>query len=369
MNIAEQPLRPVRTLQTQQRHRFRRYLMAVSSSLLVLFIMSLLMWLDMLEQVGFYYSAALMFFFFALFGGLFYSGLNLRARDPSLTGGQMACSMLVLSLSMYYSNSEGRGLILMIFLVSFMFGVLRLQTRELLYSGALAALMYAVVVYLLENHRPDSTHFNLELMRWTVMTTVLGWFSIIGGHISRVRKQLSDNNAELEKALKTIQELATHDVLTGLSNRRHLETAMQHEKSQSTRSRQNLCVCIVDLDLFKSINDTYGHEGGDIVLKGFSARCAALTRKSDHFGRWGGEEFLGILTGTDLSGALIWAEHLRKEAENLVFPGLPPELRISISIGVAQFQPDEDISKTLSRSDHALYRAKAEGRNRVVAAE
>ena len=362
------PERPVRTLQSQQRHRFKRYLMAVASSLLVLFIMSLLMRLDMLDQAGFYYSTALMLLFFAFFGGLFYSGLNLRARDPSLTSGQMACSMLVLSLAMFYSNSEGRGLILMIFLVSFMFGVLRLQTRELLYSGVLASLMYAVVIYLLESHRPETTHLHLEIMRWIVMTTVLGWFSVIGGHISRVRKQLSDNNVELEKALKIIQELATHDTLTGLPNRRHLETALQHEKSQSTRSSQHLCVCIVDLDLFKSINDAHGHEGGDSVLRGFSARCAAMTRKSDHFGRWGGEEFLGILTGTDLSGAAIWAEHLRKEAENLVFSGLPPDFRISISIGMAQFQPGEDISKTLSRADHALYRAKAEGRNRVVAA-
>lgn len=369
MNIPEQPVRPVRTLQSQQRHRFRRFLMAVGSSLLALFIMALLMRLNMMDQVGFYYSTALMMFFFVLFGGLFYSGLNLRARDPSLTGGQMACSMLVLSLAMFYSNSEGRGLILMIFLVSFMFGVLRLQTRELLYSGALASVMYAVVIYLLQSHRPEASHFNLEIMRWIVMTTVLGWFSVIGGHISRVRKQLSDNNNELEKALKTIQELATHDVLTGLSNRRHLETALQHEKSQSTRSGQPLCVCIADIDLFKSINDTHGHEGGDAVLKGFSARCAAMTRKSDHFGRWGGEEFLGILTGTDLTGAAIWAEHLRKEAANLIFPGLPSDFRMSISIGMAQLQPGEDISKTLSRADHALYRAKTEGRNRVIAAE
>lgn len=157
--------------------------------------------------------------------------------------------------------------------------------------------------------------------------------------------------------------------MTGLTNRRHLEEALQHEKSQSTRSGLPLCVCIVDLDLFKSINDTHGHEGGDIVLKGFSDRCAAMTRKSDHFGRWGGEEFLGILTGTDLTGATIWAEHLRKQTETLVFQGLPPEFRISISIGMTQYQPGEEINKTLSRADHALYRAKGEGRNRVISAE
>ncbi|MBP9712887.1 MAG: GGDEF domain-containing protein [Sterolibacterium sp.] len=353
-------------LKSRQRYRIRRYLMAVASSSLVLLVFFALRQLGMMDENGFLYSSAAMLASFALFGVLFFSGLNLKAAEPSLTSGQMACSMVVLSVAMFYCNSDGRGLILMIFLVSFIFGVLRLQTRELMYSGFIASLMYASVISMLATYRPAQLEMQLELMRWLVMSLVLGWFAVIGGYISKVRKRLGDNNVELEKALQTIRSLAIHDALTGLPNRRHLEDALQHEKSQSSRSQRDLCVCIADLDLFKSINDTYGHEGGDDVLKAFSARSAAMTRKSDHFGRWGGEEFLGILTCTDLAGATIWAEHLRRQAETLVIPGLPENFRMSISIGIAQYQADEDIHRTLSRADHALYRAKAEGRNRVV---
>jgi diguanylate cyclase (GGDEF)-like protein len=355
-------------LKNRQRHRIRRFLLAMTSSSLVLLVLWVLQDLGMLDEMGYLYSSTAMLACFVLFGGLFFSGLNLKAADPSLTSGQMACSMLVLSVAMFYSNSDGRGIILMFFLVSFIFGVLRLQTRELLYSGAIASLMYVSMVDLMMVYRPTQLDIQLELLRWVVMSLVLGWFSVIGGHISKVRKRLGDNNVELEKALQTIRKLAIHDPLTGLPNRRHLEEALQHEKSQSGRSQRELCVCIVDLDLFKSINDTYGHEGGDAVLKAFAASSAAMTRKSDHFGRWGGEEFLGILTCTDQAGASIWAEHLRRQAESLMVPGLPAGFRMTISIGIAEYQRGEDIHRTLSRADHALYRAKAEGRNRVVVA-
>ncbi len=353
----------------QQRHRFRRYLMAVGSSLLVLLLMYAMTYLEFMEVKGFYYSAISMLFFFTLFAGLFLSGLNLKAADPSLTSGMMACSMLVLAVAMFYSASAARGLLLMIFLVSFIFGVLRLQTRELSYSGLIASMLYAALIDLLLTYRPEAIDPKLELMRWVVMSCVLGWFSLIGGHISRVRKKLSDNNLELAKALQTIQDLATHDALTGLHNRRYLEEAMRHEKSQSERSVRPFCLCIVDLDLFKSINDTYGHNAGDEALRGFSGSARSIMRKADHFGRYGGEEFLGILTGTDLAGARVWAENLRHKTECLEFPGLPPGFHITVSIGIAQYQPGEDIEKTISRADRLLYRAKSEGRNRVVASE
>ncbi len=350
----------------KQRHRFRRYLMAVGSSLLVLVIMFALRQSGMMDPVGFLQTSFLLLLSVALFGILFATGLNLRAQDPSLTSGQMACSMLVLSMAMFYSDSDGRGLLLMIFLVSFIFGVLRLQVRELLSSGLIASLLYAAVVMLLMLERPAGVNVALEFKRWLIMSFVLVWFSMIGGHISRVRKQLSDNNVELEKALRTIQELATHDALTGLHNRRYLEDILSHECSQSRRSKSSLCLCIVDLDWFKSINDTYGHHCGDEVLRGFAAAAAEMVRQSDHFGRYGGEEFLGVLTGTDVAGAKIWAERLRQKTETLTFPGLPESFRTSVSIGVACFREGEDIGRAVLRADDALYRAKAAGRNRVM---
>lgn len=366
---APDPAAEAKSLKTKQRHRFQRFLMAMVSSLLVLALMYLLAWRGMMDEAGFMYTAAAMLSCFALFIALFLTGLNLKAADPSLTGGQMACSMLVLSVAMFYSDSDGRGLLLMIFLVSFIFGVLRLQVRELFYSGLIASLLYAAVIVLLMVRRPASLDPQLELMRWLVMTLVLAWFSLIGGHISRVRKQLSDNNLELGKALQTIQDLATHDALTGLHNRRYLEQALRHECAQSERSGRAFCICIADIDLFKSINDTYGHQAGDEALQGLAASTVRIVRRADHFGRYGGEEFLGILTGTDLAGAHVWAENLRKQTESIVFPGLPAGFRVTVSIGIAQYQPGEDIDRTVSRADRALYQAKSAGRNRVISLE
>jgi diguanylate cyclase (GGDEF)-like protein len=348
-----------------QRHVFRRYLMAVGSTLLVMVLLFVMVLLDMMEVRGFYYSALVMVFCIVLFFGLFVSGLNRRAQDPSLTGGMMACSMAGVSLAMFYVSSDARGLLLMIFLVSFIFGVLRLQARELLHTGLIASLSYGLVVGMLTLYRPQAMDFRLELMRWVVMSFVLFWFSLIGGHIAKVRKKYLDKNAELELALQKIRELATHDALTGLHNRRYLEEAMRHESSQSERSNRPFCVCLIDLDLFKSINDTYGHDAGDRVLQAFAASIMPGMRKSDHFGRYGGEEFLGILTNTSLDGAQIWAQNLRNRVERLSVDGLPDGFSFTVSIGIAQYCEAEDIEKTVTRADRCLYRAKAGGRNRV----
>lgn len=341
--------------------------MAVYTSLFTLGLMYVFVRQDMMDMTGFMYSAAAMFVCFALFAGVFLSGLNLKAADPSLTALQMACSVIVMTFAMFYCSSDARGVLLLIFLVSFLFGVLRLQTRELFFVGLVASFCYGAMISALMNVRPVAINLPLELLRWFVMSAVLTWFALIGGYLSRVRKQLSDNNTELKNALQTIQDLATHDALTGIHNRRYLEEVMRQEQSRSSRYNTPLCVCLVDIDLFKSINDSLGHQGGDEVLKGFSSNAIRGVRQSDHFGRYGGEEFLAILTETELRGAITWADHLRDETKNLGFSGLSPDFRMTISIGIAQYHPGEDIEKTVSRADKALYVAKAAGRNRVEA--
>lgn len=359
--------RPARSEKEKQRYRVGRYLQGLVSSLAVILLMAGMAAFGAMDWNGFFYTAVGVLLACAFFAALFILGINRRARDPSLTAQMMAASLVMLTVGMFFSTSEGRGLVLMIFLVSFIFGILRLQRRELLYTGLFASLLYGLMIAMLSLYRPDALELRLELLRWLVMSGVLVWFSIIGGHISRVRKQLYDNNQQLGKALETIRELASHDVLTGLCNRRYLEETLHHEKSQSERSGRGLCVCLVDIDLFKSINDTHGHEGGDTVLRGFASASRAITRKSDHFGRWGGEEFLAVLTCTDLAGAMVWAENLRKQTAGLTIHELSADFRFTISIGVAQYQAGEDITKTVARADRALYCAKTAGRNRIAA--
>ena len=133
------------------------------------------------------------------------------------------------------------------------------------------------------------------------------------------------------------------------------------------RLNEPFSVCLVDLDQFKAINDTYGHGAGDAVLKHFASVAPRGLRGIDTFGRFGGEEFLLVLPGTDRAGAVAVAERMRQATEGTVFPGLPVERRVTISIGVATYMRVEETGSLLARADKALYQAKGAGRNRVTA--
>jgi diguanylate cyclase (GGDEF)-like protein len=279
----------------------------------------------------------------------------------------MESSIVVLTCAMYYASVGGRGVIVLFLLFTFLFGIFRLGTRELLGVGGFAIICYGLVTLLLLHFRPGTIDLHLILLRWVVLAAVLVWFAFMGGYISRMRKRLELGKSDLENALQTIQTLAARDELTGVYNRRHLMEVLRHEIGRSTRTGTSFCVCLLDLDFFKKINDTYGHQAGDEVLRGFASGAMQRMRTSDYFGRYGGEEFLLILTHTTLEGARIGANRVRSEAEQLRFFDISPDLRISVSIGLAQHQPGEEIEQTLKRADDALYRAKEAGRNRVEA--
>jgi diguanylate cyclase (GGDEF)-like protein len=170
---------------------------------------------------------------------------------------------------------------------------------------------------------------------------------------------------KLEQALKIINELAIRDELTGSHNRRHLIKLIEHEKERTARLGSLFCLCLLDIDYFKRINDTYGHSAGDTVLREFAATVQRQIRESDSFGRYGGEEFLLMLPETSIDEARALAERVRKNIEGLAFTDLPG-LAVTVSLGIAEFRVEESISQTVARADEALYLAKSSGRNRVV---
>ena len=171
---------------------------------------------------------------------------------------------------------------------------------------------------------------------------------------------------KLEQALKIINELAIRDELTGSHNRRHLIKLIENEKDRTSRLGSLFCLCLLDIDLFKRINDTYGHNAGDTVLREFALTVQRQIRESDSFGRYGGEEFLLMLPETTLEEAIVLAERVRMSIEQLNFDDISPALKLTVSIGVAEFRSGESIAQTVARADEALYLAKANGRNRIV---
>jgi diguanylate cyclase (GGDEF)-like protein len=163
-----------------------------------------------------------------------------------------------------------------------------------------------------------------------------------------------------------LYEMATRDSLTGLANRRQFMDVGNRELQLSRRSGRPMCVVMLDLDHFKSVNDTYGHAIGDLVLKRFASIALGTLRGSDIIGRIGGEEFALILREMAASAAAGVAEKLRAAVANDRSDGLPA---FTVSIGVAVIgMEDKSVDDLLRRADKALYQAKAEGRNRVVIA-
>ncbi len=176
-------------------------------------------------------------------------------------------------------------------------------------------------------------------------------------------RELSKKNAELLAANETITRLLNTDDLTGIPNRRKLRADLHREVSFASRHGAPLCLLYFDLDYFKRVNDQLGHDAGDRVLAAFAGRLRELVRVEDHLGRIGGEEFVAVLPGTELSGATALAERIR--ASMHLEPVLP-ELLVTVSVGVAEWIPEEDIEQFLKRADEALYGAKGAGRDRVV---
>lgn len=172
----------------------------------------------------------------------------------------------------------------------------------------------------------------------------------------------------LERAFhQTLLDQSTKDPLTGLANRAATLAELAARFDLSRRHGRPLCVVMVDMDRFKSINDTHGHGAGDVVLQAFGERMLASLRASDHAGRIGGEEFVAILSETDLEGAQRFAERLRESvAGTPVAVPSGPTLAVTCSLGVAErAASDPDHGVLLARADAALYRAKQGGRDRV----
>lgn len=163
-----------------------------------------------------------------------------------------------------------------------------------------------------------------------------------------------------------LRRLATTDPLTGVANRRHFLDSMEQEIGRVRRFATAAAVLMLDLDHFKQVNDRHGHAAGDAVLQHFSRLCSGHLRRTDLFGRLGGEEFAVLLPGTELAGAQEWAERLREAIAATPANTESGAIAFTVSIGVTAITPGDAGSEAiLSRADAALYRAKSNGRNRV----
>ena len=171
----------------------------------------------------------------------------------------------------------------------------------------------------------------------------------------------------LKDAMRTLSEISNRDGLTGIYNRRYLESRLSSEFDRARRYGGTFSMILFDLDFFKKVNDTYGHLAGDRVLIEVAARMQEKLRSSDVLGRYGGEEFILILPETPLQGASLFADRLRKiiGAEPVIFDNI--SIPVTVSMGVTEHHADMQAYTSMThQSDLALYASKAAGRNRVT---
>ena len=538
--------RPISDKQEASRQalRMRRFLMAIGTSFLVIGLMYASYLEDILSGAALLRSAGLVLLADGIFYILFRSGLNLRCADPSLTVPQMRASTLVMLYTMYMANG-GRAVFLVILLMIFLFGVLRLTTRSLLGCAAVTLTGYAGVIGLLWLWRPQALNLSLELLQWCALAITLPWFAVMGGFIGGLRTKLHKRNEELQglvsvqkqverrqamehavtlllgesatldiavpRIMQTmcetliwdcgafwhcdkqaqslacaaswstgsagmaqflvassqqnftpgaaglirrvwmsgepvwiadvcmepgflragiaaqaglhaafafpvrvgaelygvmeffirdvrqpdpallatarsigsqigqfiarkaaedeIRQLAFYDPLTQLPNRRLLIDRLHHALAASIRSKRHGALLFIDLDHFKTINDTLGHGQGDLLLQQVAERLSGCVRAGDTVARQGGDEFV-IMLG-DLSEALeeaviqteVIGEKIRA-ALNQPYLFADHVCHNTASIGATLF--DGQLASTdeqLKRADRAMYQAKAAGRN------
>ncbi|MCB2228354.1 MAG: GGDEF domain-containing protein [Desulfarculaceae bacterium] len=315
--------------------------------------------------------------FFLLFGSfwlvnicwpiMIISGFNLRFRDPSLTLGQIAWATITVMVSLYFVY-QLRMAVLMYYLLVMIFGAFHLRLSGFLSISGMAILGYGLVIFFLNRNHSEILNLRVEYVQWLTFSVVLSCFSLMGTSLSALRRRYLRQNRQLGGALERIRELAITDELTGVWNRRRGMQALDGHLALAQRGGYEFAVCYMDLDHFKKVNDRYGHHAGDVVLQAAAKAMAGELREVDNFSRFGGEEFVAVLVQAGQDRALMVAERLRRRVRGLDFSLVAPGLRVTVSVGVAAYQPGESVDQLLRRADQAHYQAKTLGRDQVVAA-
>ena len=225
-------------------------------------------------------------------------------------------------------------------------------------GGGVIQSVVAVFLFLAGGFRLGTTGFIvLMICLWAVHVIPLAMIRC-GANL-----RLVDPSMTREQVIWAVIALLVTDELTGLINRRHMMTVLNQQKALAERSGAGFSICFFDLDRFKRINDELGHRIGDIVLKRFADIAKGQLRLSDHFSRFGGEEFVLVAVDADLDDAALLADRIREAIAAFSFGDVAPSLTVTISGGVARFRSGESIEALLTRADKALYRAKNSGRN------
>lgn len=206
-----------------------------------------------------------------------------------------------------------------------------------------------------------------DVLAYLVNNTVVELGTLVTASRRRAEEDVHRLEELVRERTRELDRLATTDMLTQAHNRRRMDELGLQEIERARRYHQPLCLALLDLDHFKLINDTFGHIMGDEVLRRIAETVRGRVRVLDHVGRYGGEEFVVLAPNTPIAGGIKLGESVREAVGDIQLNDGEIRIHVTVSVGVAQWQENETMGDLFRRADSALYQAKKEGRNRVVA--
>lgn len=299
-----------------------------------------------------------------LFFIMIYSGMNEHLKDPSLTIPMMLWSITFIMYTVFLTT-EVRELLLMFNFFTLVFGTFHLGVSSFVILACYGMFLYLFVIQTLKIVYPSLVDPHIEWIAFFGFSLVSLAYVVIASEMSSIRDYLRNKNKSLTLALDKIESISITDELTQIKNRRYILQVLNQQALMAQRNTYHFSICLLDIDMFKNINDHYGHLRGDESLIFLCKTLEAIMRKSDYFARFGGEEFLIIFPLTTKNQAEKVAERMRVLIETTPFEGLDASHPLTVSMGITEYHAPETVEALLGRVDKALYLSKAKGRNNV----
>jgi diguanylate cyclase (GGDEF)-like protein len=309
-----------------------------------------------------------------LSGSLLFYCLIRTSSALKLTPSQLAFSQgiqaIICIVAAYAIATPVRGAVLTLLLVVLVFCAFALTARRSHQITAFAIVTLGTTMLWLVHVDPqrhaaeiEAIHFILASSMSAAVVYLTNQFNGLRGRLKAQKSKLEQQKIELSEALLRIEQIAKRDELTLLPNRRYMKEVLSKEEKRHSVESRTLCLALLDIDHFKTINDTYGHAAGDEVLYDFSQQVQATLRNNDVLARWGGEEFLLLLPNTDQNAAMLVLERVQQDLVKVPLKTADVTLQVTFSAGFAVMSPGETVGEAIRRADKAMYRAKAAGRN------
>jgi diguanylate cyclase (GGDEF)-like protein len=353
------------TTEPLQRVRLAQAALAMAIMATGVAAMHYFVWVGVAPAAPVFWWSAVTLTGMAVFLVLIRSGWSRRWPEPSLTVPQMVFALTSGAVA-YTLLGAGRGAVFPVVMVVLMFGMFIVSPRQMRWLSVFAVLLFGAAMAVMTAQDPRNYPLRVEVGHFLLVATMMPAMSLLAGRISRMRYRSRQQRAELAQALSRLREQTTRDELTGLINRRHMQELMEQEHQRCIRSGQSFCLAMLDIDRFKPVNEQHGYAVGDAVLRAVAQEALRHVRVSDVLSRWGGEEFVLLMSDTRAALARGGLERLHQKVGALRILHGTAAVGITLSGGLAEHHAGESVAETLGRAEKALAEAKTQGAGRIV---